>query len=958
MSQQLSAAIAAGNIAEAATLAFAQAGLGVLSITELFGICGLLGGQGKPEQAIALYRLWLKHCDNPLVFAALYNLAVLQVQTGDEKGAELSYLDALELNPHFTEARLGLGAVMERTRRPDAALEAWREALDLLDPAAANTTALQIQLLNNIGRLSELLRRFPQAEAALTRSLLLDPRQPGVITHWVHLRQKQCAWPVFATLPGLNEEQLLGATSALATLSASDDPALQLAAARRHVSENVSKNVLRGAAPLSDRAGYRHRKLRIGYLSSDFCSHAVSILTAELYALHDRKLVEVYGFCWSNEDGSALRQRVIKGMDHYVRIAGISDLQAAQLIRAHEIDILVDLHGLTSGTRPDILAHRPAPVQITWLGFPGTSGMDSIDYVLADAFVLPPELAPYFTEQPLYLPDTFQINDRQRQIGPRPSRAGCGLPEDGFVYCCFNNSHKITPEQFASWARILQRVPDSVLWLVADCEQVRDNLRIAALRHGLSSERLVFADRALPADYLARYQAADLFLDTLPFNAGTTASDALWAGLPLLTCAGRSFAGRMAGSLLQAAGLPELVTRSRQEYEDLAVALAGSPRKLGTLRKRLARNRDNCALFDSPRFVRNLEQLYLRVARGTLVRNDSNDSSGAGAQPRHRDTSLPLVSILIAADAGAAAPAETKAAAKARERSAADALERTLRSAVEQSYGHAEIIISDSSSGDTIRARVAPWLARHPQLRYSRAPGLAPAANLDHCLALALGQYIAVAPQGDTLAPAKLERMMSFYQRYPGIGLVACWRQPQDADGNDLPATPALGVETAVGGVSLAAMLLAADSPVGAALCHPGALLLRRDAIGAGFGHYLGHRYRALPDVATVLSALAGRECVYLPDALSAQRQPGNAPVPSPVTMLERAIDNLRLLYDAHAQQLFASDPQRFKPLLAARLQACAVLLSSQHAALSPLAAPLLEELHLALRQGYQLLLS
>jgi predicted O-linked N-acetylglucosamine transferase (SPINDLY family) len=765
MSAQLNAAIAAGNIAEAATLAFAQAGLGRLPITQLIGIAELLAGRGKPEQAIALYQLWIRHGDTPLMHAAWYNLAVLQMQGGDERGAEHSYRRALEIQVNFTEAYLGLGALMERRREPERALDIWDEALDLLDPAGANAARLQIQLFNNIGRVADQRGRTPQAEQALTSSLLLDPRQPLVAAHWIRLRQRQCAWPVLTPLPGLDEAQLLAIATAPATLAASDDPAQQLAAARRHVAHHVAG----GAAPLSDRAGYSHRKLRIGYLAPDARPES-----AELYALHDRKLVEVYGFCWSAEDNSAARLRMAQGLDHHVRIDGVGDPQAAQLIRAHEIDILVDLHGLADGGRPGIVALRPAPVQIAWLGHPATSALDGIDHVLADAWVLPPALAPYFTEQPLYLPDSCQVHDRlahaQRQpAGRRPPRAALrianGLPPNAFVFCCFAEGHKLAPAQFAAWMRILLRVPRGVLWLNADDETMRDNLRVAALRHGVASERLVFAEPA-PQDEPERCRAADLFLDTLPFNAGARAAAALWAGLPLLTCSGRSYAGRVGGSLLHAAGLPELVTENLDDYEDTAVRLALAPRRLAALRRRLADNRDGCALFDTPRLVRNLEQLYRRVARGTLKRRAGKRAGG--------DTSLPLVSILIATAGDDPA-----------------AVERTLRSALAQHWGHTEIIVSDSGGGEALRALVAPLLARHPRLRYSRAPGLSPAANLDHCLALSQGQYIAVAPQGDLLRPDKLARMMHIYQSYPHVGLVG--------GGGPPPRPPGPGLAPAAG---------------------------------------------------------------------------------------------------------------------------------------------------------------
>ncbi|MES2741365.1 MAG: methyltransferase domain-containing protein [Pseudomonadota bacterium] len=587
------------------------AGLGQLPIGELFTIAQELIGAGQAAAGIALYRHWLAHTVSPLAYAVCFNLAVSLANEGDDSGAEQLYRQAIELNPGFVEARLNLGTLQERCGRPDEALATWQATLDQVADLPARP-ALHLQTLNNLGRLLEVRKQFAAAEAMLVHSLEVEPDQPNVLTHYVHLRQKQCEWPVYQPLDRVAPEAMLRATSALAMLSASDDPALQLAAARRFVDDKVITDV----PHLTGAHGYGHRRLRIGYLSSDFCSHAVSILTAELYELHDRSKVEVYAFSWSREDHSPIRARVVKAMDHYLPIAALSDEKAARLIRSHEIDILIDLHGLTLNARPGILSWRPAPVQMTYLGFPGTTALPQIDYVLADAFLLPPEVAAHFTEKPLYLHDTFQINDRQRAIGPRPSRASCALPDQAFVFCSFNNNFKFTPEVFAIWMRILGRVPGSVLWLVADNELVRENLWRSAEQAGVARARLIFASRAVPAEYLARYQLADLFLDTFPFNAGTTASDALWAGLPLLTCVGATFASRMAGSLLRAVDLPELITFNFADYEERAVALAADPERIAAMKRQLDSNRLSCALFDSPRFVRNLETVLRQVAKG------------------------------------------------------------------------------------------------------------------------------------------------------------------------------------------------------------------------------------------------------------------------------------------------------------------------------------------------------
>jgi predicted O-linked N-acetylglucosamine transferase (SPINDLY family) len=589
---------------------FMQAERGVLPLVELFNAAQALIDNGAPQAAVRLYEQWLAHAHSPLAYAVWFNLAICHSGIGDERRAEGDYLKAIALNPGYIEARLHLGALYERQGRADDALATWQAILTNVPDLQANE-ALHVQTLNFIARLLEHGKRLPEAAAVLTQSLQHKSDQPAVTAHWVHLRQKLCRWPVWQAFDAVTVERQKQHTSALTMLGASGDPAEQLAAAQRFVATKVPANL----PPLCDPAGYPHRRIRIGYLSSDLWTHAVSMLTAELYELHDRSRVEVYAFSWSREDESPLRARVVGAMDHYIRIDRMPDDAAARTIRSHEIDVLVDLHGLTQGARPGILAWRPAPVQVTWLGFPGPTAIPGIDYVIADAFVLPPGLEAHFTERPLRMPHTFQINDRRRVIGPPTGRAAHGLPADGFVFCSFNSTAKITPEMFAMWMRILRRVPDSVLWLLAEEEDTRGNLAREAEAAGVPADRLVFADRVPQPDYLARFALADLFLDTAPFNAGTTASDALWAGLPLLTCAGRTFCSRMAGSLLHAVGLPELVTHSPADYEELAVALATDRARLAGLRRRLAENRDRSPLFDTPRFVRDYEDLLASVVR-------------------------------------------------------------------------------------------------------------------------------------------------------------------------------------------------------------------------------------------------------------------------------------------------------------------------------------------------------
>jgi len=599
-----------------------QAERGVLPLVELFNGAQALIDGGAPQSAVRLYEQWLAHTHSPLAYAVWFNLALCHSGTGNDTRAEGDYLKAIALNPGYIEARLHLGALYERQGRADDALATWQAILTDVSDLPAHP-ALHVQTLNHIARLLEQCNRLSEAAAMLTQSLQLRADQPAVTAHWVHLRQKLCRWPVWQALAGVTLEQQRQHTSALTMLGILDDPAAQLAAARHFAATKLRADL----PPLCEPAGYPHRRIRIGYLSSDLCSHAVSMLTAELYELHDRSRMEVYAFSWSREDESPLRARVVGAMDHYVRIDRMSDEEAARAIRAHDIDILVDLHGLTAGARPGILCWRPAPVQVAWLGFPGPTAIPGVDYVIADAFVLPPELEAHFTERPLRMPHTFQISDRQRVVGPPLERAAHGLPAHGFVFCSFNSASKITPAMFSAWLRILRRVPGSVLWLLADAPEARANLMGAATEADIDTARLVFADRISPGEHLARLPLVDLFLDTAPFNAGTTASDALWAGLPLLTCAGRTFSARMAGSLLHAAGLPELVTHTLADYEEMAVALAEDRARLSALRQRLVENRDRSALFDTPRFVRDYEDLLASVVRrpaGVPLRDEAD----------------------------------------------------------------------------------------------------------------------------------------------------------------------------------------------------------------------------------------------------------------------------------------------------------------------------------------------
>ncbi len=592
---------------------------GQLDFFALLNYTSQLEGKGQHALAAVLYQTWLKRNQTQYNHFVYYNLGVALSNEGDLAGVEEAYGQAIRLSPTFLQPRLNLGLNLERQGKKDAALVEWRWIDEHASLDHPDQVVIKLQALNHLGRVLENTGQYAEALACLTKSLELDPNQSDALHHWVFLREKQCAWPVWAEVGQVSPEKMRDCTSALAMLSLSDDPEAQLEAARNYIKRKIQSNL----ANLAPAQGYQHDKLRIAYCSSDFCLHPVAMLTAELFELHDRESFEIYGFCWSREDGSPLRQRVVKAIDHFFRIGELTDEAAANLIREHEIDVLIDLQGQTLGARPNILSYRPAPIQITYLGLPATTGLPSIDYVIADRFLIPEEHAKYYSETPLYMPDVYQVSDRKRLSSPPPSRQGCGLPAKGFVFCSFNNNYKYTPEVFNAWMNILRSVPHSVLWLLADNTWAEANLRKEAENRGIAGDRLIFGGRVAPENYLARYAVADLFLDSFPFNAGTTANDALWMGLPVLTLTGRSFASRMAGALLTAAGLEELITYNLDDYQKKAIALAKSPAHCSRIREHLKQVREGGVLFDTPRFVRHLEarlkNLVAELPQGSRV---------------------------------------------------------------------------------------------------------------------------------------------------------------------------------------------------------------------------------------------------------------------------------------------------------------------------------------------------
>jgi protein O-GlcNAc transferase len=513
------------------------------------------------------------------------------------------FQQALQHHPYSAEANLCCGLARAEAGYPEAALPSYDSAV-ALDPGHAGAHLSRARALAAV-------QRFPDALEEFRRAAALRPEGTEATVEELHALAKICDWPAsraaWEKLRHLTTDT--EAFQSFAYLSLRDDPAGLLRSCREYAMTIIQKR-----APLVPVPRYEHTRIRLAYLSRDYFAHATAYLISELFELHDRQAFRIYGVSYGPDDGSPMRRRIAAACECFVDVADKSDQEIANWLRAEEIDIAVDLKGYTAFGRSGILAYRPAPVQVSYLGFPGSMGAPFIDYLIADEVVIPEAERPFYQEKIAYLPGCYQVNDRKRRVAERtPERAAVGLPARGFVFCCFNNNWKITEAVFEVWMRLLKAVEGSVLWLLKDNPWAEENLRREAVARGVAAERLVFAGRTGNEEHLARHRLADLFLDTLPVNAHTTASDALWVGLPIVTCAGRGFAARVAGSLLRAVGLGELVASTLEEYEGLALALAREPQRLGVLRGRLLAQRESAALFDTPRFCRHLEAAYRRM---------------------------------------------------------------------------------------------------------------------------------------------------------------------------------------------------------------------------------------------------------------------------------------------------------------------------------------------------------
>lgn len=626
---QARAAQSSGNWNEAARLYGQMLALSPLPEV-MVNYANLLAQMGHHGEALTQYDRALAQRGN--FFEALYNRGNLLLEMSRVPEALADFDRVTAIRPDVPGAWNNRGTALRRLHRHDDALASYERAIALapghinaltnraislhdlrhLDRGlAAANAALTVQpdfaealyvkgnILRDLGRLAE-------AQACYQRVLEVAPSHGLALNGLAQAASALCDWDRMAALAPRLMNDITGGRSLIqpfVMMGYTQDAALL-----RRCAENYVHHVAPRQPALSGGKAYGHDRIRLAYLSADFHQHPTAQLMAELFERHNRARFEVSAFAFGPDDNSAMRRRMAAAFDTFEDVRAQSDLEVAKLLRSREIDIAVDLNGHTHEARPGIFSHRPAPVQVNYLVYPGTTGANFMDYVLADRIVLPLDQQPYFSEKIIHLSGCYQANDATRMVPPAPSRAEAGLPPDAFVFCCFNNSWKIAAPVFDIWMRLLQQVPGSVLWLLDS--PAAGNLRAHARARGIDPARLIFAPKTAPEAHLARHQLADLFLDTLPYNAHTTCSDALWAGLPVVTCYGKAFHGRVAASLLKAIAMAELVTTRPEDYEALALELAKNPALLKATRDKLIRNRSTTALYDSDAFRKGIEAAY------------------------------------------------------------------------------------------------------------------------------------------------------------------------------------------------------------------------------------------------------------------------------------------------------------------------------------------------------------
>ena len=549
-------------------------------------------------------------------FEALHNLASAQAQMRELTSALINYQKCLKFGKSSHELFYNIARIYDDLKDYNEAIAYYDKAIILKPDFAAAWSNKGITLGD--------LKRYDESIAHFNKVLSLNPEIDWIYGNLVHAKMKVCSWSdLDDSLDELPRKIMANkrVSTPFVTLALSDKASLQKKSAEIYASSKYPHNPVLGKILTIT----LEKKIRIGYFSADFRNHPVSNLTAELFELHDKNKFETFAISYGVDDKSTMRSRLTKAFTHFIDVRTKSDQEIAHLARNLEIDIAIDLGGHTSQGRTGIFAHRTAPIQLSYIGYLGTMGAEYYDYLLADKTIIPNGSEHFYSEKIAYLP-SYQVNDRKRTISEKQfTRAELGLSQASIIFCCFNNNYKILPVTFGSWMRILKAVDGSVLFVYADNDWSKTNLINEARVRGIDSSRLVFGERIPYEEYLARYRVCDLFLDTFPYNAGTTASDALWSGLPLITLQGESFASRVAASLLKAIDIPELITTNQEQYEALAIELALNPQKLRSIKHKLINNRLTTPLFDTPLFTKNLEAAYTQMY----------DRYQAGLKPEH-----------------------------------------------------------------------------------------------------------------------------------------------------------------------------------------------------------------------------------------------------------------------------------------------------------------------------------
>ncbi|MGI2034707.1 glycosyl transferase [Rhizobium panacihumi] len=586
-----------------------------MTLADLFRVAEGRSAAGHKAEAAEIYKAWIAFNDgNPFVHLACFNYSVILRQLGDVTGAINALRNCITLDGRFGPGHINLGRAYEDSGLAVQAIQQWRKFIEQTADSTAERVSYRLMALQHVGRVMENANLLEDAETTLWQAIELRPDKTEAGQHWTALRQRQCKWPIIVSSDHVTKRQLLDSMSPLALGCYSDDPMFQLAKAYRYNRSLVGRPDI-SAFPrkvVKQKTGTSER-LRIGYVSSDLRDHAVGFALREVLELHDKTSVEIYAYyCGDPVRGDATQTRMKNAVDCWREIATLTDEDAARQIADDEIDILVDVNGYTKHARTKIFAYRPAPVIVNFCGYPGSMGSPFHHYIIADPFIVRPEDEVFYSEKVLRIACNQPL-DRKREIATGMTRADADLPQDAFVYACFNGMQKITADCFARWMKILEATPGSLLWLLSGEDDVNRRLLDEAEKAGIDASRIIFAPKAPNPKHLARIGLADLFLDTFPYGAHSTAADAITSGLPILTMPGKSFAARFCGSIITAAGIPEMACATPEDYVTRAIGYFDDRTALAKVRISLQQQREPSVLRDIPALARRLEELFWQM---------------------------------------------------------------------------------------------------------------------------------------------------------------------------------------------------------------------------------------------------------------------------------------------------------------------------------------------------------